>query len=134
MTDNVIVSAGGDRVAGWYDDHGGSLFASANANDGSGNRYWIGAPEPTSYRFEWNGGRSTLAAYNATRGDEGASYLTKTQRDAILGAAGVPDENGARPPAPAPRAGDPRITVGGKRLGSGVVARISWSRVSVANA
>ncbi len=90
VTDNIVVSAHGGRVAGWYDDHGGSLFNAANANAGSGNQYWVGDAEPTDYRFEWNGGRRTLASYNDTRGEEGGSYLSTSDRDAALGAAGIP--------------------------------------------
>src|SRR4051794_7393776 len=111
VTDNVVVSAAGDRASGWYDDNNGSLFATANANSGRGNRYWIGQSEPTYCRFEWSGCRSTLGAYNSTPGEEGGAYVTTTERDAILGAAGIPTDKGAPLPVPGPRAGDPRITL-----------------------
>jgi parallel beta-helix repeat protein len=132
---NVVVSAGGDRVTGWYDDHGGSLFSSGNANGGSSNRYWIGAKEPTNYRFEWNGGRTTIAAFNATPGEEGASYLSTAERDDALGAAGIPNEDGVVPPAPTPRDGDPRFTTSTARIGTtSVPAKVVWSKVAVASA
>jgi parallel beta-helix repeat protein len=135
VKDNIIISAKGNRVAGWYDDHGGSLFASGNANSGSGDRYWVGDAEPTDYRFEWNGGCKTLACYNGTRGEEGASYLTTSERDAALGAAGIPSQSGSTVPPPGPRAGDPRISVGGPRLGArSVPAKISWTPIAIANA
>lgn len=135
VTDNVVVGSQGSFVAGWYDDHGGTLFASANANTGSGNRYWIGKAEPTDTRFAWNGGCKTLACYNATPGEQSATYLSTADRDAALGAAGIPAQDGTPLPPPAPRAGDPRITVGTGRLGlSGVPARIQWSDIAVANA
>src|SRR4029079_158387 len=90
VTDNVIVSAGGAPLAGFYDDHGGTPYAAANANSGSGNRYWAGVSEPSSERFMWSSWLSTLGAYNATPGDEGGTYLTLANRDALLGAAGIP--------------------------------------------
>ncbi len=133
VTDNVVVSASGDRASGWYDDHGGSLFASVNANTGHSDRYWIGTSEPSSCRFEWSGCLSTLSAYNATPGEDGASYLSTADRDAILGAAGIPTDKGAILPAPAPRAGDPHIALRTTRVGtSGVPATISWSSVAIA--
>ncbi len=98
--DNIVISSSADRVAGWYDDHGGTLFAAANGNRGYGGRYWIGAPEPSSYRFEWSGGRSTLGAYNGTPGEEGAVYLSRTQRDAVLGSWGIPLDDGSMLPDP----------------------------------
>jgi parallel beta-helix repeat protein len=135
VTDNVVVSAGHEKIAGWYDDHGGTLYASANANTGARNRYWSGAPEPTSGRFEWSGTRSTLAAYNATPGEEGAVYVTTAERDAILGAAGVPLNDGTPLPVPAPRAGDPRVGVASGRLGtSGVPVTVSWASIAIADA
>jgi parallel beta-helix repeat protein len=135
IRDNVIVSAKGGFVAGFYDDHGGTLFNSANANGGSGNRYWVGAAEPTDSRFQWNGGIRTLGGYNNTRGEEGGSYLSTSARDAALGAAGIPAQNGAPLPGAAPRKGDPRFTIGGSRLGrTGVLATVRWSRIAVADA
>jgi len=133
--DNVVVSAAGDRVAGWYDDKDGSLFDPANANTGHGNHYWIGYAEPTDYRFEWDGGRSTLAAFNATPGEEGGIYLTPAERDAALAAAGIPGADGAPLPSPLPGPGDVRIGITATRLGSsGVPATISWPAVAIATA
>jgi parallel beta-helix repeat protein len=135
VTDNVVVAARGDKVAGWYDDHGGSLYSSANGNSGSGNRYWVGSAEPSSGRFEWSGARTTLAAYNATRGEEGATYLSTGERDAILGGAGIPADDGTALPAPAPRAGDPRLAIATGRLGTtGAPVTVSWSAIAVAEA
>jgi hypothetical protein len=88
--DNVIVSKGGKYVAGWYDDHGGSLWHSGNDNRGYDNRYWIGASSPSYERFVWNGSRSTLSAYNATLGERSGSYISRAKRDAILSNAHIP--------------------------------------------
>ena len=131
--ENVVVSAVGDGVVGWYDDKDGSLFSTANANTGSGNRYWIGAAEPTAYRFGWAGGQSTLAAFNATPGEEGGTYLTDAERDAALGAAGIPAEDGTL--LPGSSAGDLRVSVALGRIGTtGVPATISWSPIALADA
>ncbi len=106
IRDNVIVSQGGSFVAGFYDDHGGSLFTNSNSNSGSGNRYWIGAAEPSNDRFHWSGPRSTLSAYNGTPGEDGGSYLSTSARDAALAAAGI-GSSGTPPPAPKPPAPPP---------------------------
>ena len=135
VTNNVIVSAGSAPLAGFYDDHGGTLYASVNANYGSGNRYWAGAAEPTTNRFVWSSGLSTLAAYNATRGEEGGTYLSVGDRDNLLTAAGMPTSPGGTVAPPAPASGDPRVTIGGTTLpSSGVVATLSWSRIAIADA
>ena len=105
--DNVIVSSGGAFVTGFYDDHGGSLFDSSNGNSGYGNRYWVGAGEPSTDRFGWGGAKQRLGDYNGTPGEEGATYLTTSARDAALGAAGIPVIDGS-PPAPNPVASPTR--------------------------
>lgn len=87
---NVVASKEGKFVTGFYDDHGGSLFSSSNGNSGSGNRYWVGANEPSTDRFGWNGPRSTLSSYNGTPGESGGKYVSRATRDAILKAAGIP--------------------------------------------
>lgn len=90
VRDNVIIDDSGRYVAGFYDDHGGTLFRPANRNVGYRNRYWIRRPEPSSERFQWNGPRSTLAAHNATPGERGGRYISRSQRDRILRSAKVP--------------------------------------------
>jgi parallel beta-helix repeat protein len=90
--DNTVVHAqagGGDSMAlGWVQDHAGLLYAGTNG--GANNRYWLDAPEPTWCRFAWQGCHGTLAAFNATPGEEGGRYLTLAERDAALAAAGIP--------------------------------------------
>ena len=103
VTNNVVISTGGAPLAGFYDDHGGTLWASANANSGSGNRYWAGVSEPSSERFMWGNWLTTLGAYNGTRGDEGGTYLSLADRDALLAAAGIPGGAGTPPPPPPPK-------------------------------
>lgn len=88
--DNTIISANGHFVAGFYDDHGGSLWASGNGNRGYDNRYWIGGSRTTGDRFQWSGFRSTLTAYNATLGERSGKYITVAQRNKILRARDMP--------------------------------------------
>ncbi len=88
--DNVIISKTGSFVAGFYDDHGGSLYSSANNNRGWDNRYWIGGGSSSTDRFMWNGGRSTLSSYNATPGEAHGKYISKAKRDSILRAEAMP--------------------------------------------
>ena len=128
--DNVVLSSTGSRVSGWYDDHGGSLFLSANNNRGYSDRFWVSRPEPTNCRFEWKGCRSTLSSYNSTLGEEDATYLSSGQRDSLLAAAGIPLDDGTpRAGAPAPRA--PRLAFRTGVLGTSTVpGRASWSGIS----
>jgi hypothetical protein len=128
--DNTMLSARANKVAGWYDDHGGSLFSSANGNHGYGDRFWVGAAEPTSGRFEWNGGRSTLSAYNATNGETNGVNISAAARDAALSAAGIPADSGP-PIAGPPRPGTPHLGFRAGQLGSSSIpGRISWLGVS----
>jgi hypothetical protein len=90
VRDNVIISASGSYVAGFYDDHGGSLFHPSRRNLGYRSRYWIGRAQPSSERFHWRGPRSTLAAFNSTPGESSGKYISKGRRDRILRAASIP--------------------------------------------
>lgn len=90
ISDNVIISDTGRFVTGFYDDHGGSLFYGANGNRGYDNRYWIGASQPSGERFHWKGPRTTLAAYNQTRGEQRGRYISTTKRNAILRSKNMP--------------------------------------------
>jgi nitrous oxidase accessory protein NosD len=88
--DNVIVSATGSFVTGFYDDHGGSLFSASNGNRGWDDRYWVGTSQPSGDRFHWNGPRSTLSAYNSTPGEARGAYISKATRNKILRKHGMP--------------------------------------------
>ena len=138
--DNVVVGRDGGFVTGFYDDHGGSLFDSSNGNSGYGNRYWVEASEPSTNRFEWGGAKSSLADYNATPGEEGATYLTAVERDTSLAAAGIPGIDGSPLPGP-PTSTVPTAPAPNLAFGSGQVAasaaipgRISWAATSGATA
>lgn len=88
--ENVIISNSGRFVTGFYDDHGGSLFNASNGSRGYGNRYWVGASQPTGERFHWNGPRSTLQSYNNTRGEQQGKYISKVKRNSILRSKNMP--------------------------------------------
>jgi parallel beta-helix repeat protein len=122
---NTIIQRGGSFVAGFYDDHGGSLYSSANGNRGYDNRYWVGAGEPAWDRFQWAGSRQTLSSYNGTLGEERGRYLSASERDQALGANGIPSESGGLLPRPVPK---PRATLKGGTLSSGgsVAAAVTW--------
>ena len=131
--DNVVISRDADLVAGWYDDHGDTLFSSTSGNSGYGNRYWVGVTEPSSNRFAWGGPISSLADYNATPGEEGASYLTAPERDAALATAGIPGIDGTLPPgtpvptalrAPVPR---PMLGPGQMSASAAIPGRMAWA-------
>ena len=127
VRDNNIIQRGTAFVAGFYEDHDRSLFASSNGNGGSGNRYWVGGGEPSTDRFNWNGPKSRLSDYNATPGEQGR-YLTTAERDAILTSAGI-------------TSGTIKAPVPGLRFRSGQLAetgatpgRITWSSLAGATA
>jgi hypothetical protein len=90
MAPQPVASSDEAYTLGFVQDWSGGLFDASKGNHGSGNDYWHSQPEPTSCRFAWNGCISTLAAFNSTPGEEGGLYLTDSQRDAVLSAAGVP--------------------------------------------
>jgi hypothetical protein len=131
--DNVIIQSAGSFVTGFYDDHGGSLYSSSNNNRGYGNRYWVGVGEPSSDRFYWAGSRQSLSSYNATPGEEGATYLSSAARDQALASAGIPGSGGgALPrPVPAPRAS---FAAGTLTTGGSVRGTVSWPAIFGASA
>jgi hypothetical protein len=75
---------------GWVMDWAGVLFSSASNNRGANNRYWYPTVEGGQVRYGWNGNRASLADFNATPAEDGATYLTTAQKDSLLSAAGVP--------------------------------------------
>jgi Right handed beta helix region len=92
--DNVCAT--GDNLLGvaWLEDWPSpgtnSMFAAAANNAGAANRYWYPTAEDGRWRFAWNGYVSYLSAFNATAADEGATYLTTTQKNSLLTGAGIP--------------------------------------------
>jgi hypothetical protein len=95
--DNTIIRgarAGGDSsdrpLLGWFQDWSGVLYSAGSNNHGSGNVYWSSGAEPDYARFVWSGSQDTIAKFNATPGDEAARYLSTSERDAALAAAGIP--------------------------------------------
>jgi len=83
MLDNVYSNA-------WLEDFAGGMFDLARGNTGSGNRYWNAIPEDSRWRFAYGSSYGKLADFNATYGEEGGTYLTDAQKDAVLTAAGIP--------------------------------------------
>ena len=79
--DNVIINRSSKYVAGFYDDHGGSLYDASSDNRGYDNRYWIGSGSPSGDRFHWSGGRSepVLVQRHARRGARQVHLHGRTQ-------------------------------------------------------
>jgi parallel beta-helix repeat protein len=94
--DNVVVlskmaSDTSDQIIdGFLQDWAGPLYDAVSNNRGAANRYWSSVPDPAYCRFAWNGCISRLADFNATPGEEAGVYLSDTQKDSILTAAGIP--------------------------------------------
>ena len=92
--DNVILTADVDQretwLLFWGQDWDGPLYDPAAANRGVANRYWSNVAEGRHPRFSWSGEISTLAAFNATPGDETGSYLDDAEKDRLLAEAGIP--------------------------------------------
>jgi len=72
----------------WWSDQ---MFDPANDNRGANNRYWYPDPEGTSARYEWKQTQySSLAAFNATPGEEDGRYLTQGEKERVISSAGLP--------------------------------------------
>jgi hypothetical protein len=87
---NTIIGEYDRWLAFWAQDWAGIMFDAASNNRGSGNRYWMNHAEDSHWRFEWQGGKTTLPAFNATPGEEGGRYLTDAEKDSVLANAGMP--------------------------------------------
>ena len=93
--DNVIAESapapGFDRYGlFWGDDGSGTLYSPGGANRGSANRYWYPVAEDHHWRFVWDGGRTTLADFEATPGEAAGRYLTTEEKNTILQGADMP--------------------------------------------
>lgn len=91
--DNRIISGvlpNYSTALAWNENWAGPLFTPASNNRGSGNAYWFSSPESSVVRFGWNGHHSSLGSFNATPGEEGGWYLSATEKDQLLSAAGMP--------------------------------------------
>ncbi len=88
--DNTCASLDNTWGISWLEDWAGPLFSSTSANRGQNNRYWFPTTEDGRWRFAWGGYVSYLSALNATPAEEAGVYLTTTQKNSILVAAGVP--------------------------------------------
>ena len=95
---NKILSS--DRADGsqsyglaWLQDWDGVLFDPASNNSGHDNAYWYPRTEDAN-RYAWGKPIDILAEFNATRGEDGATYLTDAEKTALV-------EGYALPSAPA---------------------------------
>ena len=89
ISDNVVIYEGRRPfVTGFYDDHGGSLFTSGNGNGGVRqpllDRRASRRPTGSTGTVRSHASRD----YNGTAGEEGASYLSTAEKNAVLAAAG----------------------------------------------
>jgi hypothetical protein len=75
---------------GFLQDWSGIMYNPSSNNHGANNRYWYPGPENGSWRFGWSSNYSSLAAFNATPGEENGTYLTDAQAQQALAAAGIP--------------------------------------------
>lgn len=87
--DNDMIALSGQKLLQWVQDFGGVLFSAGN-NTGNLNRYWHASTEPTpSDRFAWNGNISTLSSFNATPGEQSATYMSDATKNALIAANGI---------------------------------------------
>jgi parallel beta-helix repeat protein len=100
--DNVIIKTEFDPndpnkyhvyALAWLQDWAGVLFRPASNNRGMRNRYWYPNGEGER-RFAWTIGseetQSSLAAFNATLGEEHGAYVSLGDKNRILTAANMP--------------------------------------------
>ncbi|MFI5042106.1 MAG: right-handed parallel beta-helix repeat-containing protein, partial [Acidimicrobiales bacterium] len=88
VRDNTMVAAAGSSLLYWGQDWNGPLYEPSSGNGGSGDRYWIAGSGGAPFRWEVDIG--SLDTFNSTPGEEGGTYLTDTEKDKVLTAAGVP--------------------------------------------
>lgn len=89
VSGNVVAGTAGRWLECWAQDWVGELFLPVSANGGHDDRFWSVAPDKGGL-FQWDGESPTLAAFAATRGGVGATYLSDGQMASLLTAAGVP--------------------------------------------
>jgi len=86
--DNTIISQDGYTALVWKGPS--DLFASANNNGGSDNRYYYPVAQNGYARFAWDGPITKLSVFNATLGEERGTYLTAAEKDATLAQWNIP--------------------------------------------
>jgi parallel beta-helix repeat protein len=85
--DNTVVAGSGSGTLFWGEDWSGPLYLTSSGNRGADDRYWVpGGGSP----YHWHVDMDSLAAFNATPGEENGTLLTDAQKDAALTAVGVP--------------------------------------------
>ena len=90
--DNVVVeTVDNGALALGLGDYGNGGVASTNEH-GSNNAFWYPVPEGTQNRYWWDGTQTySLASFNTLPGGGGSSrYLSNTEKDQALSAAGIP--------------------------------------------
>jgi parallel beta-helix repeat protein len=80
-----------EYALGWLQDYSGPLFLSGSNNHGANDNFWYNVTEDGHGRYGWNNQQlSALSQFTPTPGDASGSYLTTTQANQILSAAGMP--------------------------------------------
>jgi len=94
--DNTILQGDDDAAAGWPAlalsfSGQSSYFAAASNNRGVGNDYYYDHAEEDGHaRFSWSTTKySSLTPFNATPGEEGGRYLTRTQKNTVTANNGI---------------------------------------------
>jgi parallel beta-helix repeat protein len=91
--DNVVAeTVDGGALALGFGDYGNGVATSTNQR-GSNNAFWYPVPEGSAPRYWWGASlqTSSLALFNMTPGGSGTSrYLSNTEKDLALSAAGIP--------------------------------------------
>ena len=73
---------------GWLKQwSGGNIHISSANNRGSNNRYYYTTNEGSARRYQWTSKYSSLAAFTATSGEEGGTYMSSLT---VLQQAGIP--------------------------------------------
>jgi hypothetical protein len=93
---DVDGGASDNRGMVWWSDDDTTLYNAGNNNHGTNNHFWYPNAEIGNIRFFYNGQITTIAAFAATLGGTGSTYMTKAERDALV-AWMVPPPSGATP-------------------------------------
>jgi parallel beta-helix repeat protein len=91
LHDNVVAMTADGQIALGFGDYGTGEVASPSSNNtGLSNAFWYPAPESGQQRFRY--GSSTfgsIAAFSATAGGAGSTYLSDAQESSMLANAGI---------------------------------------------
>ncbi|MBV9173878.1 MAG: right-handed parallel beta-helix repeat-containing protein [Chloroflexi bacterium] len=89
--DNIAIMTGDGQISLGFGDYGTGVIATPSANNtGLNNAFWYPIPETGQQRFRYgNSIFSSIGGFGATAGGVGSWYMSSSQKDQALAAAGI---------------------------------------------